>query len=100
MRAIVLCGGLGTRLGALVRNTPKPLIDVAGRPFLAHVLDKLCVLDIDGFVLATGFHAEQVSDVIKTSWQGRSVQYSKEEQALGTGGAISLAMENFRWIRR
>ena len=95
MKAIVLCGGLGTRLGALTRHTPKPLIDVAGRPFLAHVLDKLCILEIDGFVLATGYHAEQVSDFIKTTWQDREVLYSVEGQPLGTGGAVRLAMESF-----
>ena len=95
MKAVVLCGGLGTRLGALTRNTPKPLIDVAGRPFLAHVLDKLCIPEIDGFVLATGYCAEQVSDVIKTTWQDRPVHYSVEERPLGTGGAIRLAMGDF-----
>jgi D-glycero-alpha-D-manno-heptose 1-phosphate guanylyltransferase len=95
MKAVVLCGGLGTRLGALTRHMPKPLIDVAGRPFLAHVLDKLSIPEIDGFVLATGFHAKQVSDAINTTWQGRAVHYSEERQPLGTGGAVRLAMENF-----
>lgn len=95
MKAIVLCGGLGTRLGALTRNTPKPLIDVAGRPFLAHVLDKLCIPEVDGFILATGFHSEQVSDVMGTAWQGRAVHYSVENKPLGTGGAVRLAMQNF-----
>lgn len=95
MKAIVLCGGLGTRLGALTRNTPKPLIEVAGRPFLAHVLDKLCIPEVDGFILATGFHAEQVANVITTTWQGRDVYYSVEDKPLGTGGALRLAMQNF-----
>ncbi|CAN1563416.1 GCD1 Nucleoside-diphosphate-sugar pyrophosphorylase involved in lipopolysaccharide biosynthesis/translation initiation factor 2B, gamma/epsilon subunits (eIF-2Bgamma/eIF-2Bepsilon) [Burkholderiaceae bacterium] len=95
MKAIILCGGLGTRLGALTFNTPKPLLDVAGRPFLAHVLDKLCIPEIDGFILATGFQAEQVSDAIKATWKGRPVNYSQEKQALGTGGAVYLAMESF-----
>lgn len=95
MKAIVLCGGLGTRLGAFTRNIPKPLIEVAGRPFLAHVLDKLCIPEVDGFILATGFHAEQVSGVIKTTWQGRAVNYSTEGTPLGTGGALRLAMQNF-----
>ncbi|MBT9136748.1 MAG: D-glycero-alpha-D-manno-heptose 1-phosphate guanylyltransferase [Firmicutes bacterium] len=95
MKAIILCGGLGTRLGALTRNTPKPLIDVAGRPFLAHVLDKLCIPEIDAFILATGFHAEKVSDVIRSTWQDRTVLYSVESQPLGTGGAVRLAMEKF-----
>jgi len=93
MKAVVLCGGLGTRLGALTHNTPKPLVTVAGRPFLAHVLDKLCVSEIDGFVLATGYLSSQVSDTMGTAWQGRPVQYSVEPQALGTGGAVRLAME-------
>lgn len=95
MKAIVLCGGLGTRLGALTHNTPKPLIPVAGRPFLAHLMDKLCIPEVDGFVLATGFRAEQVSDAIKTIWQDRPVNYSVEQQQLGTGGAVRLAMENY-----
>ncbi len=95
MIAIVLCGGLGTRLGALTRKTPKPLIEVAGRPFLAHVLDKLCIPNIEGFVLATGFQADQVSDVIKQSWNDRPVHYSVEQEPLGTGGALRLAMESF-----
>jgi len=99
MKAIVLCGGLGTRLGALTRKTPKPLIDVAGRPFVTYVLDKLCIPEIEGFVLATGFHAEQVSDVIRSNWQGRPVHYSVEGQPLGTGGAIRLAMENFSLVQ-
>jgi D-glycero-alpha-D-manno-heptose 1-phosphate guanylyltransferase len=95
MKAIVLCGGLGTRLGALTRNTPKPLVEVAGRPFLAHVLDRLSIPELDGFVLATGHHAEQVADAMGQEWQGRPVQYSVESEARGTGGALRLAMENF-----
>jgi D-glycero-alpha-D-manno-heptose 1-phosphate guanylyltransferase len=96
MKAIVLCGGVGSRLGNLTQNTPKPLIDVAGRPFLAYVLDKLCVPEIDGFILATGFCAEYVADVIKTKWQDRPVHYSVEKKPLGTGGAIRLAMVKFQ----
>jgi len=95
MKAIILCGGLGTRLGELTQHTPKPLINVAGRPFLAYVMDKLSTADIDGFVLATGYHAVKVSDIIKSTWQDRSVQYSIEDRPLGTGGAVRLAMENF-----
>ena len=93
MKAVVLCGGLGTRLGNITRNTPKPLVAVAGRPFLAHVLDKLSIPEVDGFVLATGFLAAKVSDAIGTTWQGRPVAYSVEPEARGTGGALRLAME-------
>ena len=55
MKAIVLCGGLGTRLGLLTKDMPKPLLTVAGRPFIAHVLDRLTQADISGLVLAAGF---------------------------------------------
>ena len=40
MKAVILCGGLGTRLGSLTKDTPKPLLEVAGKPFIAHVLNR------------------------------------------------------------
>lgn len=95
MKAVVLCGGLGTRLGDLTRTTPKPLMPVGGRPFLALVLDKLCVPEVDGLILATGFQAEQVAEAIGTHWQGRNVWYSVEPEARGTGGALRLAMQAY-----
>lgn len=95
MKAIVLCGGLGTRLGALTHHTPKPLVEVAGRPFLAHVLDKLSIPAVAGFVLATGYLSDQVERAIGDTWNGRPVQYSVEASPLGTGGAVRLAMENY-----
>lgn len=95
MKAVVLCGGLGTRLGNLTRTKPKPLLNVGGRPFLAHVLDKLCVPEVDGLILATGFLAEQVAEAIGTHWQGRDVWYSVEPEPRGTGGALRLAMQTY-----
>jgi D-glycero-alpha-D-manno-heptose 1-phosphate guanylyltransferase len=92
VKAIVLCGGLGTRLGALTQDTPKPLIEVAGRPFLQHVLEQLRSAPIDGFVLAVSFHWEKVRALIGEHWQGLPVQYSVESTPLGTGGAIRQAM--------
>lgn len=95
MKAIVLCGGLGKRLGAITLNTPKPMLSVAGRPFIAHVLDKLCVPNIDGIVLAAGFAWEQLQGFVGQRWKTLPVHYSVEPQALGTGGAIALAMRKF-----
>ena len=65
MKAIVLCGGLGKRLGELTRHTPKPMLKVAGRPFIAHVLDRLCVSGIEGIVLASGFASHQLKRFVK-----------------------------------
>lgn len=96
MKAIVLCGGLGTRLGALTANTPKPMLEVAGRPFVAHVLNKLCIDSIDEIILAGGFAWKVLYDFVGNKWNDRPVHYSIESKALGTGGAIALAMKTFQ----
>jgi D-glycero-alpha-D-manno-heptose 1-phosphate guanylyltransferase len=96
MKAIVLCGGLGTRLGQLTRHTPKPMLQVAGRPFIGHVLDRLCVSGIDGIVLAAGFAWDQLKSFIGNSWLDIPIQYSVEPNPLGTGGAILLAMQRYK----
>lgn len=94
MKAIVLCGGLGTRLGLLTKDMPKPLLTVGGRPFIAHVLDRLTQDGISGLVLAAGFQWTKLRDYIGSEWNGIPVQYSVESDALGTGGAIKYALSN------
>lgn len=94
MKAIVLCGGLGTRLGLLTKEMPKPLLNVAGRPFISYVLDRLAIAGIDGFVLAAGFQWSKLHDYIGDEWNGIPVQYSVETESLGTGGAIKKALSN------
>ena len=97
MKAIVLCGGLGKRLGELTRHTPKPMVKVAGRPFIAHVLDRLCVSGIEGIVLASGFASHKLNCFAGNSWAEVPIQYSVESNPLGTGGAILLAMQSVEW---
>lgn len=92
MKAVVLCGGLGTRLGALTREMPKPLLTVASRPFIAHVLDRLTNAGMTGLVLAGGFQWRKLQDYVGEMWNGIPVQYSVESIPLGTGGAIYHAM--------
>ncbi len=89
----MLCGGLGTRLGELTHDTPKPLIAVSGRPFLAHVLDQLITTPIDEIVLAVSFQWQKVRAEIGTQWRNVKVSYSIETEPLGTGGAIRQAMQ-------
>lgn len=91
--AIVLAGGLGTRLRGVVDDVPKPLAPVAGKPFLAWVLDALATQGFRHVVLATGYRGEQVEAALGKAWQGMSLGYSREPEPLGTGGAIALAME-------
>lgn len=89
--AVLLVGGLGTRLRSVVGDLPKPLAPVNGRPFLAWVLDVLHEQRFRRVILATGYRGEQVEAVLGTEWRGMSLEYSRESHPLGTGGAIALA---------
>src|SRR5688572_9488697 len=89
MKVAILAGGLGTRLGALARGLPKPMIMVAGRPFLEYVVDSFASCGLKEFVFLVGHHA----DVIETHFRrgdafGVRIEYSREQELLGTGGAI------------
>ena len=89
--AIVLAGGFGTRLRGIVDDVPKPLAPVAGRPFLAWVLDRLAAGGMRRCILATGYLSDVIEQRIGARWQGMEIAYSVEPEPLGTGGAIRLA---------
>ena len=91
--AIVLAGGFGTRLREMVDNVPKPLAPVAGRPFLAWLLDALAAQGLRNVVLATGYRGDQIELALGRDWQGMALSYSREDEPLGTGGAVALAMQ-------
>lgn len=90
--AIVLVGGLGTRLRSVVSDVPKPLAPVAGRPFLAWVLDGLAAQGIRRVILATGYMSGVVEEVVGERWGQVEVVYSVEDEPLGTGGAVRNAL--------
>lgn len=94
--AIVLAGGRGTRLQSMVHDVPKPLAPVAGRPFLAWLLDRLADGGIRRVILATGYLADQIEATVGTRWRGMQVEYSVESSPLGTGGAVRLAAGRLR----
>lgn len=94
--AIVLAGGFGTRLRGVVDDVPKPLAPVAGRPFLAWLLDRLAASGIRRCILATGYLSALIEQRIGTHWQGMDIAYSLEPEPLGTGGAIRLAANQLR----
>jgi NDP-sugar pyrophosphorylase family protein len=87
----VLAGGLGTRLRPVVADRPKPLALVAGRPFLAYLLDDLAAAGVQRVVLCTGHLGEMVEQVLGDSYRGLTLSYSCETQPLGTGGALRAA---------
>ena len=90
--AIVLAGGFGTRLRAVVSDVPKPLAPVAGRPFLAWLLDTLAQGGIRRVVLATGYLGDMVEAAIGPTHAGMDVRFLREEAPLGTGGALWAAL--------
>src|SRR5690349_5423159 len=91
--AIILAGGKGTRLREVVADRPKVLAPVAGRPFIAYLLDQLERADVRHVVLSTGYMAEQFADLIGYKHNGVTIEYAQEESPLGTGGAIKYAAE-------
>lgn len=97
--AIVLVGGLGTRLRTVVADLPKPLAPVAGRPFLAYLLDQLALGGLRRVILATGYLADKIEQAVGVRWQGMEIVYSHESHPLGTGGAILLAAKKMQGRR-
>ncbi len=92
IRAFVLCGGLGTRLRAVLRDRPKSMAPVAGVPFLQILLARLHAQGIREVILGTGYLAEQIEEHFGDGHTfGLTITYSRESAPLGTGGALKLA---------
>lgn len=89
--AIVLAGGLGSRLRAAVPDLPKPMAPVGGRPFLEHLLAHWARQGVDRFVLSVGWRREAIVGHFGDSFRGVPITYSVETEPLGTGGALLAA---------
>jgi mannose-1-phosphate guanylyltransferase len=92
MEAILLVGGLGTRLRPLTDDLPKPMLPVGGVPLVVHQIVRAREAGVDHVVLATSYRAEVFTDALgKGNRLGVRVDYAVEEEPLGTGGAIRNA---------
>lgn len=89
--AIILAGGLGTRLKETVPDLPKCMAPVAGRPFLFYVINYLRSQGIEKFIFATGYMHEIIEEYLNTQFPTLNFECSVEKEPLGTGGAILLA---------
>lgn len=89
--AIILAGGLGTRLRSVVADLPKCMAPVNGKPFMAYVIDHLQQQGIEKFILSVGYKHEAIVEFINAQYSTMNVQFSIEEEPLGTGGAIKLS---------
>src|SRR3712207_3556431 len=94
MQALILAGGEGTRLRPLTSTVPKPVVPLVDRPFIAFMLDWLRSHGVDDVVMACGFLAAGVRNVLGDgSPDGMRIRYVEEPQPLGTGGALKYAQQ-------
>ncbi len=94
MQALILAGGEGTRLRPLTSTVPKPVVPLAGQPFISYMIEWLRGHGIDDVILACGFMADGVRGVLGDgSSLGVRLRYVEEPEPLGTGGALKYAEE-------
>lgn len=93
MQAVILAGGLGTRLGTRTTACPKAMIPVLGKPFLEYQLALLHAHEVRDVVLCIGHYGEQIEDYFGDGARfGMRIQYSRDgDRLLGTGGAVKKA---------
>lgn len=89
--AIILAGGLGTRLRPVVQDLPKCMAEVAGEPFLHHVIKYYRQQGISRFIFSLGYKHDVIVDYLKQRYPDLNYSCSIEEEPLGTGGAILQA---------
>lgn len=90
-RVVVMAGGAGKRLGALTANTPKPMLRLADKPMLEHVLEQMVAAGFTRFTFTVNYLAEQIeSHFGDGSRWGAEIDYVREPKPLGTAGALGL----------
>jgi D-glycero-alpha-D-manno-heptose 1-phosphate guanylyltransferase len=93
LEAVILAGGLGTRLQSVVSEVPKSMAPVNGKPFLEYQLDYLSNFGIKKFIFSVGYKAEIIQKHFGDQWHSIPVDYAFEKEPLGTGGGIKNAMK-------
>ncbi len=100
MKAVILAGGLGTRLRVSVSDVPKVMAPINERPFLSLILDQLQNNGVREVVLSIGYLADYIREFYGHRYKNLSIKYIQESQPLGTGGALlncfkQLALDNY-----
>lgn len=99
MEAIILAGGFGTRLQEVLNDLPKPMARINGRPFLEYLLDFLKAAGVTHTVLSVGYKRETIMNHFGTAYRNMRIDYAEEEEPMGTGGGIRLAMWKVEGMR-
>jgi len=92
--AIILAGGLGTRLRNVVPNLPKPMAPINNRPFLEYQMEYWISQGVDNFIISVGYKYEMIIEHFGSNWKSASIKYVVENVPLGTGGGLILAAQN------
>ncbi len=92
MEAIVLAGGFGTRLQEVIADLPKSMALINGRPFLEYQFNYLEEQGVSDVILSVGYKRELIMEHFGEQYRGIHIQYAVEEEPMGTGGGIRLAM--------
>lgn len=88
---ILLAGGFGTRLSSVVKDVPKPMASINGKPFLHYIFQALSQQKIEKVILSVGYKNEIIKDYFNKNYLGIAIEYAIEHEPLGTGGAIKHA---------
>jgi glucose-1-phosphate cytidylyltransferase len=99
MKAIILAGGLGTRISEETSDKPKPMVEISGRPMLWHIMNIFAVQGVTEFVIATGYKGEVIENWIKTvdePWKIKALDTGLDTQ---TGGRIRECMHSVKGER-
>ena len=91
--AIILAGGLGTRLRSVVEEQPKSMAPINGRPFLEYLLDFLMVQKMEKIIFSVGYKSTYITDYFGEKYKNMAIAYAFEKEPLGTGGAIKNAIQ-------
>jgi len=89
---VILAGGLGTRLRPVIKDMPKPMAKVAGKPFLIYLLEYLNRYDFRKAILSVGYKGETVRDFFGEKYKNILLEYAVEQEPLGTGGGVKNAL--------
>ena len=93
MDVIILAGGLGTRLRSVIKDIPKVMADINGKPLLEHTFNYLEKYDIHNIILAVGYKKEYIETYFGNQYKNMNIIYSEEKEQLGTEENIKKALE-------
>lgn len=94
--AVILAGGLGTRLRSVVSQVPKPMAPIEDRPFLERLMDYWIDQGIKRFILSVGYLSQAISGHFGNIYRTAEIDYAIEQERLGTGGGFLLATSKLR----